>query len=324
MTDQQPMLVARDLNMHLVFDNEVAKVVDNVSLVVRKGEVLGIVGESGSGKSMLALSLLGLPPQPYGKIIGGNVTYRGIDLLNPTSARTVVGKRIGMVFENPGASLDPCYRIGDQITETIHAHEDIDKREARERAIKLLTLVGIADPVATFSSYPHQLSGGMQQRTGIAIALSGNPEMLVADNPTSALDVTIQAQIMRLIEDLRVRLGLTVVWITNNMGIVAKVCDRVAVIYAGQIVEYGRVRDVLKNPGHPYTQALLQASPRIHDQQPLIPLRGNPPSFTDLGTGCRFAARCPKVIARCREADIELRDLGAAHEARCILTGQSS
>jgi len=318
------MLVARDLNMHLVFDNEVAKVVDNVSLVVRKGEVLGIVGESGSGKSMLALSLLGLPPQPYGKIIGGNVTYRGIDLLNPTSARTVVGKRIGMVFENPGASLDPCYRIGDQITETIHAHEDIDKREARERAIKLLTLVGIADPVATFSSYPHQLSGGMQQRTGIAIALSGNPEMLVADNPTSALDVTIQAQIMRLIEDLRVRLGLTVVWITNNMGIVAKVCDRVAVIYAGQIVEYGRVRDVLKNPGHPYTQALLQASPRIHDQQPLIPLRGNPPSFTDLGTGCRFAARCPKVIARCREADIELRDLGAAHEARCILTGQSS
>ena len=324
MTDQQPMLVARDLNMHLVFGNEVAKVVDNVSLVVRKGEVLGIVGESGSGKSMLALSLLGLPPQPYGKIIGGNVTYRGIDLLNPTSARTVVGKRIGMVFENPGASLDPCYRIGDQITETIHAHEEIDKRRARERAIELLTLVGIADPVATFSSYPHQLSGGMQQRTGIAIALSGNPEMLVADNPTSALDVTIQAQIMRLIEDLRVRLGLTVVWITNNMGIVAKVCDRVAVIYAGQIVEYGRVRDVLKNPGHPYTQALLQASPRIHDQQPLMPLRGNPPSFTDLGTGCRFAARCPKVVARCREADIELRDLGAGHEARCILTGQSS
>src|SRR6185437_7645129 len=157
MTDQQPMLVARDLNMHLVFDNEVAKVVDNVSLVVRKGEVLGIVGESGSGKSMLALSLLGLPPQPYGKIVGGNVTYRGIDLLNPVSARTVVGKRIGMVFENPGASLDPCYRIGKQITETIHAHEEIDKRGARERAIELLTLVGIADPVATFSSYPHQL-----------------------------------------------------------------------------------------------------------------------------------------------------------------------
>jgi len=324
MTDQQPMLVARDLNMHLVFDNEVAKVVDNVSLVVRKGEVLGIVGESGSGKSMLALSLLGLPPQPYGKIVGGNVTYRGIDLLNPASARTVVGKRIGMVFENPGASLDPCYRIGDQITETIHAHEEIDKRGARERAIELLTLVGIADPVATFSSYPHQLSGGMQQRTGIAIALSGNPEMLVADNPTSSLDVTIQAQIMRLIEDLRVRLGLTVVWITNNMGVVAKVCDRVAVIYAGQIVEYGRVRDVLKKPGHPYTQALLQASPRIHDQQPLIPLRGNPPSFTDLGSGCRFAARCPKVVARCREADIELRALRAGHEARCILMGQSS
>ena len=319
MMNEQPILVAHDVNMHLVFESGVARVVDNVSLVVRKGEVLGIVGESGSGKSMIALSLLGLPPQPYGRIVRGSVTYRGIDLLNPNSARTVVGKRIGMVFENPGASLDPCYRVGDQITETIRTHEAVDGRTAHGRAIELLTVVGIADPVATFSSYPHQLSGGMQQRVGIAIALSGNPELLIADNPTSALDVTIQAQIMRLIEDLRRRLGLTVVWITNNMGIVARACDNVAVIYAGQVVEFGQVSDVLKHPRHPYTQALLQASPRIHDQQPLVPLGGNPPSFTDLGTGCRFAARCPKTIARCREADIGLRDLGKGHQARCIL-----
>lgn len=324
MTEPQPILVARDLNMHLVFDSAVAKVVNDVSLIVRKGEVLGIVGESGSGKSMLALSLLGLPPQPYGKIVGGSVTYRGIDLLNPGSARKVIGKRIGMVFENPGASLDPCYRIGDQITETIHTHDEIDKHGARKRAIELLSLVGIADPPATFASYPHQLSGGMQQRAGIAIALSGNPELLVADNPTSALDVTIQAQFMRLVEDLRLRLGLTVVWITNNMGIVARVCDHVAVIYAGQIVEYGKVSDVLRRPSHPYTQALLQASPRIHDQQALVPLRGNPPRFTDLGTGCRFAARCPKVVARCRQTDIQLVDLGAGHEARCILVDRLS
>ena len=324
MTNQLPIFVARDVNMHLVLEGGVARVVDNVSLVVRKGEVLGIVGESGSGKSMIALSLLGLAPQPYGKIVSGSVAYRGIDLLNPRLARTVVGKRIGMVFENPGASLDPCYRIGDQITAVIRAHEKIDRRTARTRAIELLKLVGIADPVATYSSYPHQLSGGMQQRAAIAIALSCNPEMLVADNPTSALDVTIQAQIMRLIEDLKVRLGLTVVWITNNLGVVAKACNHVAVIYAGQIVEFGQVSDVLKIPSHPYTQALLQASPRIHDQKPLVPLGGNPPSFTDLGTGCRFAARCPKVIPRCREADIELRDLGTGHQARCILASVAS
>jgi oligopeptide/dipeptide ABC transporter ATP-binding protein len=319
MTDEPPILIAQDLNMHLVFDNRVARVVDNVSLVVRKGEVLGIVGESGSGKSMIALSLLGLPPQPYGKIVRGRVAYRGIDLLNPSAARTVIGKRIGIVFENPGASLDPCYRIGDQITETIRSHEPCGKSVARTRAIELLTLVGIADPAAVFSSYPHQLSGGMQQRAGIAIALSCNPELLIADNPTSALDVTIQAQIMRLIDDLRRRLGLTVVWITNNMGVIAKACDHVAVIYAGQIVEYGQVSQVLRSPRHPYTQALLHASPRIHDQQPLTPLGGNPPRFTELGTGCRFAARCPRVVAPCRTADVELRDIGARHDVRCIV-----
>jgi oligopeptide/dipeptide ABC transporter ATP-binding protein len=324
MADQPAILVAQDLNMHLVFDSGVAKVVDNVSLVVRKGEVLGIVGESGSGKSMIAQSLVGLPPQPYGKIVGGRVAYRGTDLLNPRTARTVVGKRIGMVFENPGASLDPCYRIGDQITETIRAHEPSNKRVARARAIELLALVGIADPTAVFSAYPHQLSGGMQQRAGLAVALSCNPELLIADNPTSALDVTIQAQIMRLIEDLRRRLGLTVVWITNNMGVVAKACDHVAVVYAGQIVEFGQVSKVLGSPKHPYTQALLRASPRIHDQQQLTPLAGNAPSFTDLGTGCRFAARCPRVIPRCRAVDIKLQDCGFGHEVRCIFASGDS
>lgn len=319
MTEQEPIFVARNVNMHLFLKSGVARVVDDVSLVVRKGEVLGIVGESGSGKSMLGLSLVGLPPQPFGRIVGGSISYRGVDLLNPRSARTVVGKRIGMVFENPGASLDPCYRIGDQITEAITTHLAVQRAAGRARAIELLKLVGIADPAATFSSYPHQLSGGMQQRVGIAIALCCDPEMLIADNPTSALDVTIQAQILRLLADLKARLGLTIVWITNNMGIIAKACDHVAVIYAGQIVESGSVRDVLKKPRHPYTQALLQASPRIRDQRPLVPIGGNPPDFADLGVGCRFAERCRQAISRCREADIELRDLRGGHEARCIL-----
>ena len=218
MIDQEPIFVARDVNMHLFLKSGVARVVDNVSLVVRKGEVLGIVGESGSGKSMIALSLLGLPPQPYGKIVGGSISYRGVDLLNPRSARTVVGKRIGMVFENPGASLDPCYRIGDQITEAIRTHQAIERPAARARAIELLKLVGIADPGATFSSYPHQLSGGMQQRVGIAIALCCNPEMLDRRQSDQRPRCYNQAQIMRLIEDLRARLGLTVVWITQQHG----------------------------------------------------------------------------------------------------------
>lgn len=319
MSDQQLIFVARSVTVQITLESRAVKVVDDVSLAVRKGEVLGVVGESGVGKSTIALSLLGLAPKPFGKIVSGSVRYRGMDLLNPRLARTVVGKRIGMVFENPGASLDPCYRIGEQITEAIRAHEEIDRRAARARAIELLTLVGIADPGTTFSSYPHQLSGGMQQRVGIAIALSCNPEILIADNPTSALDVTIQAQIMRLIKDLRLRLGLTVIWITHNMGIIAKACDYVAVIYAGQVVEFGPVRDVLTKPGHPYTQALLQASPRIHDQQFIVPLGGNPPGLTDRATGCRFAARCREAIARCREADVELRNLGVAHQVRCIL-----
>ncbi len=315
----ETVLEVDDLRMHLVFDRSVAKVVDGISLNVRQGEVLGVVGESGAGKSMLALSLIGHPPKPYGKIVGGTVKYRGIDMLDRAQSRAVVGDRIGIIFENPGASLDPCYRIGFQIAETIVTHEGITMEAARERAYELLNLVGIPDPQLAYLAYPHQFSGGMQQRVMIAISLACNPDLLIADNPTSSLDVTVQAQILRLVGDLRERLGLTVVWITHDLGVVAKLCDRVAIMYAGKIVEQGSVRRVLKDSFHPYTRALLGVSPKIRDQGRLVPIAGNQPSPFQLGDGCRFATRCPEVRDDCRTGEIIMEPIEDGHQARCVL-----
>ena len=308
-----------DLRMHLVFEGSVAKVVDGISLSVRKGEVLGIVGESGAGKTMLAHSLIGHPPKPHGRIVGGSVRYRGIDLYDAVQARAIVGNRIGTIFENPAASLDPCYRIGAQITETIMVHEGAAKDAARERVYELLRLVGIPDPRDAYRAYPHQFSGGMQQRVMIAIALACNPDLLIADSPTSALDVTIQAQILRLIEDLRARLGLTVIWITHDLGIVAKVCDRVAIMYAGKIIELGSTRDIFKRGFHPYTSALLRVSSKIHEQERMVPIEGRQPSPFHLGQGCRFAPRCPKMKENCQNGEISMTAIEEGHWARCVL-----
>ncbi len=319
-----PLLVVDDLRMHLVFKTSVAEVVDGVSLVVRRGEALGIVGESGSGKSMFALSLIGLTPRPYGRIVSGHVTFAGADLRDPRQAAGIVGKRIGVIFENPGASLDPCYRIGDQIRETIVSHERVGKPQARDRALDLLGLVGLADPPAAYSAYPHQLSGGMQQRVMIAIALSCRPELLIADNPTSALDVTIQAQIVRLVQDLRARLGLTLIWITHNLGIVTALCDRVAFMYAGKIVEYGSTTAIRKDGLlHPYTIGLLRLLPRIHHQGVLVPMAGTPPNPGALGAGCRFAPRCPQVMDACRHGEIPVENVAHDHWVRCLLARRS-
>ncbi len=321
----ESLLVVDDLRMHLVFKTSVAEVVDGVSLIVRKGEALGVVGESGSGKSMFALSLIGLAPQPYGKIVGGRVSFAGADLLDPRQAASIVGKRIGVIFENPGASLDPCYRIGDQINETIRIHESAGKQTARQRVLELLGLVGIADPPSAYSAYPHQLSGGMQQRVMIAIALACRPELLIADNPTSALDVTIQAQIVRLVQDLRARFGLTLIWITHNLGIVTELCDRVAFMYAGKIVEYGSRKAILKDGlFHPYTIGLLRLLPRIHHQGELVPMAGTPPNPAALEPGCRFAPRCPRVMDACRSGEVVVEDVGDDHWVRCLLARRSS
>jgi len=299
-------------------------IVDGVSLYIRQSEALGLVGESGAGKSILAMAMIGMPPQPNGRIAGGRVSFHGLDMLNRREARAVVGKRIGFIFEDSAASLDPCYTIGAQIIETIVAHEDIHKAAARERALELLSLVGIADPPSAYTAYPHQFSGGMQQRAMFAIALSCRPEFLIGDNPTSALDVTIQAQILRLINDLRKRLGLTVFWITNNFGVVAKLCDRVAVMYAGTILEIGKVRDVLRNPVHPYTRRLLASSgiPSARSGPSLAARAGAVSANGEVG--CRFATQCPTVMTTCSAAPIAMSDLGAGHLTRCLLVSKAS
>ncbi len=317
-----PILRVEDLHMHIKTPDWTLRAVNGISFDVRQGEALGIVGESGSGKTMLALSMIGHPPPPYGQIVGGRVLYRGADLLDGAAAGAVIGSRIGYVFENPGASLDPCYRIGAQIAETIRAHEPVSAAEARRRAVELLGLVGIPDPASACDAYPHQFSGGMQQRAVIAIALSCNPEILIADSPTSALDVTIQSQIVALIERLREAFGLTLVWISHNLGVVARLCNRLAIVYAGQVVEIGPVEDVIHRPIHPYTKALVGMSKEIARGKKLDPIQGAQPKVYEEIAACLFAARCARVERRCRERPISMRRRAADHQVRCVLADE--
>lgn len=301
------------------------RVVNDVSFSVRRGEALGIVGESGAGKTMLALSLIGHPPPPFGRVIAGKVFYQSTDILTARNARDIIGQKVGVVFENAGASLDPCYKIGHQITETITAHEQVNFAVARERAVELLGLVGLPDPRSAFDAFPHQFSGGMQQRAGIAIALACNPEVLIADNPTSSLDVTIQSQIVRLIQDLRKRLGLTLIWITHNLGLVAQLCDHVAVLYSGQIFEMGRVDQVIHAPSHPYTRSLMQISKMVGKSDRMEPLTGTQPRVRGPLDACLFAERCPVVQPSCRSARIAMQfDAQSGHEVRCLFPGDQA
>ena len=318
----EPILRVEDLQMHIATPEWTLRAVNGISFDVRKGEALGIVGESGSGKTMLALSMIGHPPPPYGRIVGGRVLYRDTNLLDAAAARSVIGSRIGYVFENPGASLDPCYRIGAQIAETIRAHEAVSATEARRRAVELLGLVGIPDPTSACDAYPHQFSGGMQQRAVIAIALSCNPEILIADSPTSALDVTIQNQIVALIERLRQQFGLTLVWISHNLGVVARLCNRLAIMYAGNVMEMGEVEQVIHRPVHPYARALVGMSKEIGRGKTLNSIPGAQPKVYDDITRCLFAPRCPRVEPRCRERPISMERLGAAHHVRCVLADE--
>ena len=314
---------AEGLSTELELPEGPLRVVNDVSLSVRRGEALGIVGESGAGKTMLALSLIGHPPPPHGRLVAGEVLYQGTDILTAPDARDIIGQKIGVIFENAGASLDPCYKIGHQIAETITAHEQSTFAAARERAIELLGLVGLPDPAQAFDAYPHQFSGGMQQRAGIAISLACNPEILIADNPTSALDVTIQSQIVRLIQDLRERLGLTLVWITHNLGLVARLCDRVAIIYAGQIVEVGPVERVIHAPSHPYTRSLMQISKMVGKSERMEPLSGTQPKVRGPLDACLFADRCPIARASCRAGAVAMQaNPGDSHEVRCLFPGE--
>ena len=316
----ESLLEVHDLHTHFLLKGKVVRAVNGVSFSVRPGEIVGIAGESGAGKSVTCLSVLRLVPNP-GRIVRGRLLFRGEDMLAKSEGqmRELRGQAVSMVFEDPLNSLDPAFTVGDLIGETLILHKAVTKREARRRASELLRLVGIPDPDRRLDNYPHELSGGMQQRVMIAIALSCDPALLIADNPTTALDVTIQIQILDLVKQLRDRLGMGVLWITHDLGVVAKLCDRVVIMYAGQVMEHGDVYSVLKRPRHPYTRRLIDALPKLgKPEQRLMPIEGRPPDPANLPGGCPFAPRCYKAKPDCCESDVPLVETGGGHAVRCL------
>jgi len=299
--------------------------VNSVSFHVERGEVLGVVGESGSGKSVTMMSLIGLLPSPPAEIRGGTVMLGGQDLLKigPDALRDVRGSKVGFVFQDPMTSLNPVFTVGDQIMEPLIRHMKMTKAQARTRAAELLELVGISDAANRLNSYPHQFSGGMRQRVMIAIALSCDPDVLIADEPTTALDVTIQAQILELVKQLRVKLGMAIVWITHDLGVIAGIADRVMVMYAGQVVEQGPVRDLFAHPQHPYTRALLKTIPSIsgHRAARLQVIEGQPPIMMAEPAGCPFRARCAQAMDVCQTENPQRRPAAApGHDVACHWT----
>jgi peptide/nickel transport system ATP-binding protein len=313
-------------NLRTVFftNSGLFKAVDDVSFNVRRGETLAIVGESGCGKSVSALSIMRLVPDPPGKIVGGSVTLEGKDLLalDEEQMRGIRGNRMSMIFQEPMTSLNPVMRIGDQITEAIRLHQNKTAKEAWVRAVEMLRLVRIPEPERRAREYPHQLSGGMRQRAMIAMALACRPVLLIADEPTTALDVTIQAQILALIVDLQKELGTGLILITHDLGVVAQTAQRVIVMYAGKKVEEASVDDLFADPRHPYTRGLMASMPAVislgaKTDVRLTEIPGMVPSLTNLPEGCAFAPRCPLAIDRCRQEYPPLQDFGGHHRAAC-------
>jgi peptide/nickel transport system ATP-binding protein len=315
------LLEVNDLKTHFFTREGVVQAVDGVSFSLEKGKTLGIVGESGCGKSVTALSIMGLIPKPPARIVGGEVLFDGKDLtkLSEGQMQHLRGDEVAMIFQDPMTSLNPTLKIGTQITETIRAHRDVSKMDARKRAVELLEEVGIPRASERLDDYPHRFSGGMRQRVMIAIALSCDPALLIADNPTTALDVTIQIQILDLVKQLRDRLGMGVLWITHDLGVVAKLCDRVVIMYAGEVMEQGDVYSVLKRPRHPYTRRLIDALPKLgRPEQRLMPIEGRPPDPANLPVGCPFAPRCQKARAECEAAEVPLIETGEGRAVRCL------
>jgi oligopeptide/dipeptide ABC transporter ATP-binding protein len=304
----------------------VTRAVDDVTLSLDQGQTLGIVGESGSGKTTLALTLLRMLP-PAAKIVSGEILFEGVDLMKKSESemRRIRGKRIAMILQDPMASLNPLFTVGDQVAEPIRVHEGAGRRNAWTRATELLKAVRIAAPERRAREYPHQLSGGMRQRIVGAIAISCEPRMLIADEPTTSLDLTIQAQYLKLLRDLQRAHNLALIFITHNLGIVAKMCDQVAVMYAGRLVEAGPVKQIYNSPAHPYTQALLESIPRLGDNRKrLTAIDGQPPDPSALPPGCAFHPRCPKIMDRCRtEAPPEFL-VADAQTSRCWLSAPVS
>jgi len=314
----ETLLETKNLTIHYEGDFGTVRAVNGVDLKINKGETLGLVGETGAGKTTTALGILRLIPSPPGRIVDGTVMFQGADLIKKTNLemRKIRGNKIAMVFQDPMTALNPVITVGDQITETIRLHDKVSRVEAREKARSLLALVGISSD--RLNEYPHQFSGGMKQRVVIAIALSCDPALLVADEPTTALDVTIQAQVLELIASLKTSLGTSMLLITHDLGIVAEICDKVAIMYAGEIVEYGDVRQIYGNARHPYTKGLFESLPGIdHRVNRLKPIDGIMPDPARLPEGCRFHPRCPFSSEICRVLAPEKTLAGEGHYAKC-------
>ena len=323
-----PLLELDHLSTHYVSagGTRVVRAVDEVSLRVNAGETLGIVGESGSGKSTLALTLLRVLP-PAARIVSGRMLFEGEDLVQKSDAemRDIRGKKIAMILQDPMASLNPLFTIGDQVAEPIRVHEGAQRRTAWDRARELLKAVRIPSPEARVRQYPHEMSGGMRQRIVGAIGMSCEPRLLIADEPTTSLDLTIQAQYLNLLRELQRAHGLALIFITHNLGIVAKMCDQLAVMYAGRVVEAGPVSRIFNAPSHPYTRALLNSIPRMGDpDQRLLAIDGQPPDLSALPAGCAFAPRCPQVFGRCREAAPPAFAPEAGRVSRCWLAAPTA
>ena len=318
MEDTNNILEIEDLSIHYVLDDETVEAVNNVSLKLQKGKVLGLVGETGAGKTTLGLACMRLIPNPPGKVISGKIRVNGIDTfsLPENQMNNVRGKEISMIFQDPMTSLNPAFTVGEQIAEGVQIHEGLDKHDAFKRAQEMLELVGI--PANRAGEYPHQFSGGMRQRVVIAIALTCNPKLLIADEPTTALDVTIQAQVLEMMKELIEKYQTSVVMITHDLGIVADICDEVAVMYAGSIVERGTLEDIFLNTMHPYTEGLFNSLPDItHRGEDLHPIPGLMPDPTNLPKGCAFAPRCAYATDACRQQRPKLKAFSETHLVAC-------
>ncbi len=325
---EQPLLDIRSLATQFFTDDGLARAVDGVSYSLTRGETVGVVGESGCGKSVTALSVLRLIPNPPGRIVSGEIMFEGTNLLDLSQAemRRIRGNDISMIFQEPMTSLNPVFTIGNQIAEAVRLHQGLSNKEAMNKATEMLTLVGIPEPARRVHEYPHQLSGGMRQRAMIAMALSCNPKVLVADEPTTALDVTIEAQILDLMRNLQSELGTAVILITHDLGVVAEMARKVVVMYAGKVVEQAPVEEIFAEPNHPYTQGLLNSLPNANlgqassgDKHRLQEIPGIVPSLLNLPPGCKFASRCPKAMAICEEKEPPLEQVGAEHLSACWL-----
>ncbi|KAA5540932.1 ABC transporter ATP-binding protein [Roseiconus nitratireducens] len=323
----EPLLQVNDLQVSFKTDDSRVRAVRGVSFDIYPGETVGLVGESGSGKSVTNLALMGLVPSPPGRVDGGSVMYDGKDLLklSPLQMQSIRGRRIAMIFQDPMTALNPLMTVGQQLTEMTRLHLGLSRRQANEKAAEMLELVGISGASRRLRDYPHQFSGGMRQRVMIAMALSCEPDLLIADEPTTALDVTIQAQILDLLRELQERRGTSIILITHDLGVVAETCHRVLVMYAGKVVEKSDAGPLFASPQHPYTQGLLQSLPRFDQvQTTLRAIPGQPPDLGNLPEGCSFRSRCPLAIDRCAREEPPLASVGDRREAACWVAEENA